>query len=261
MPFGATMTMTVWERAGYYAFGWAARMLVSPWLASCRPMPFGTEIEERYFAENPGCGLLYATWHRGLIGCLYYYRNRSLAVMASASSDGELAAQAARRFGWVPVRGSSTRRGGIAVREMQSLVDRGHSAGIVVDAPTGPAHVSKPGIVYLSKLTGRPILPVMWSAERFRRVNSWDRTILPRPFTRLVGLFGDRLIQVPADADREACEIHRRELDAALNRLMYRVDRFFTTPGITDPRQIPVPEPVPVPEFPRRRKTPLPYSA
>lgn len=246
--------MGLGKHAGYYLFGWAARVGVTAWLASCRPMPFGTEIEESYIRENPGKGLLYATWHRGLIGCLYYYRSRSFAVMASASGDGELAAQAARRFGWVPVRGSSTRRGGIAVREMQSLVERGASAGIVVDAPTGPAHVAKPGIVFLSKLTGRPILPVMWAAERCWRVNSWDRTILPYPFSRLVGLFGDELIQVPADADREACERYRRELDRSLNRLMYRVDRFFTTPGVTDPRQIEIPEPVPVPVFPRKRK-------
>jgi hypothetical protein len=246
--------MIFWKRAGFYLFGWAARIAVTPWLASCRPMPFGTEIEEAYFRDNPGKGLLYATWHRGLIGCLYYYRKRQLAVMASASGDGELAAQAARRFGWVPVRGSSRRRGGIAVREMQALVARGASAGIVVDAPTGPAHVSKPGIVFLSKLTGRPILPVMWSAERCWRVDSWDRTILPGPFTRVVGLFGDELIQVPPDADREACERYRVKLDDALNRLMYRVDRFFTTPGIADPREIEVPEPVPVPQFARRRK-------
>jgi lysophospholipid acyltransferase (LPLAT)-like uncharacterized protein len=244
--------VTALKKAPYVAFGWLARILLSPWLASCRPLPFGAEIEARYFVENPGRGLLYATWHRGLIGCLYYYRNRRLIVMASASSDGELAAQAARRFGWIPVRGSSTRRGGIAVREMKTLVAQGHSAGIVVDAPTGPAHVSKPGIIYLSKLTGRPILPVVWSAEHCWRVNSWDRTIIPKPFSRVVGLFGDRLIQVPAEADRTACEEQRRGLDRALNRLMYQVDRFFETPGATDPRQIEVPEPVPVPQFARR---------
>jgi hypothetical protein len=246
--------MSPWKRAGSYLFGWAARIAVTPWLASCRPIVFGEEIEAAYFRENPGKGLLYATWHRGLIGCLYHYRGRGLAVMASASDDGELAAQAARRFGWVPVRGSSTRRGGIAVREMQALVARGASAGIVADAPTGPAHAAKPGIVFLAKLTGCPILPVMWAAQRCWRVDSWDRTILPRPFSRLVGLFGEALIRVPADADREAIERHRRELDDALNRLMYRVDRFFTTPGIRDPREIPVPDPVPVPPIERRRR-------
>lgn len=245
--------MNIWRRTGYFLFGWSARILVTPWLATCRPLPFGAEIETDYLSSHPGRPLLYATWHRGLVGSLYYYRGRRLAVMASASGDGELAAQAARRFGWVPVRGSSTRRGGIAVREMHTLVARGHSAGIVVDAPTGPPYISKPGIVFLSKLTGCPIVPVMWSAEHCWRLGSWDRTILPKPFSRIVGLFGDRLIQVPADADREACEHHRRELDLALNRLMYRVDRFFTTPGITDPRQIVVPDPVPVPEHPRRR--------
>ncbi len=252
--------MNIWRSTGYALFGWSARILVTPWMATCRPLPFGDEIETEHFSAHPDRPLLYATWHRGLVGCLYYYRGRRLAVMASASDDGELAAQAAKRFGWLPVRGSSTRRGGIAMREMHTLVARGHSAGIVVDAPTGPPYIAKAGIIFLSKLTGCPIVPVMWSAERCWRLNSWDRTILPKPFSRIVGLFGDRPIQVPADADRETCEHHRRELDLALNRLMYRVDRFFTTPGITDPRQIVVPDPVPVPEHPRRRRTRRPKA-
>jgi lysophospholipid acyltransferase (LPLAT)-like uncharacterized protein len=130
---------------------------------------------------------------------------------------------------------------------MVAMINKGYRGGLVVDAPKGPAHVSKLGIIYLARLSGIPLLPIMWSADRYWRLGSWDRTIIPKPFSRIVFLFYDYLIQVPSDADREECEKHRQELDRVLNKLMYQTDHYFATPGITDPRQIEVPDPVPVP--------------
>jgi len=223
-------------------FAWAAWLVTSVWLLTCRELVFGQEIQADYQQRNPGKNLLYATWHRGLVYCLYYYRFRDMVVMASASSDGELAARAASRFGWIPVRGSSSRHGPQAFRQMEALVKKGYSAGIVTDAPRGPAHVSKLGIILLAKRTGLPILPVIWSAERCWRINSWDRTIIPKPFSRVVGLFAPELIQVPRDADKKECERYRQKLDNTLNRMMYQVDHFFTPAAGDDPRKITVPE-------------------
>ena len=230
------------KNIGLYLFAWAARIIATAWLYTCRELIFGQDIQAVYHQQNPGKSLLYTTWHRGLVYTLYYYRFRNVVVMASSSSDGELAARAAERFGWIPVRGSSSRRGPQAFRQMEDLVRKGFSAGIVADAPRGPAHVSKMGIIMLSKHTGQPIVPVIWSAERCWRVNSWDRTIIPKPFSRIVGLFPSELIQVPPDADREQCEQYRQKLDMMLNRMMYQVDHFFTSPDVDDPRQIEVPE-------------------
>ena len=98
------------------------------------------------------------------------------------------------------------------------------------------------GIIMLSKHTGMPIMPVIWNAERCWRVNSWDRTIIPKPFSQIVGLFPPELIRVPPDADRDQCEKYRQKLDMMLNRMMYQVDHFFTSPGVEDPRQIEVPD-------------------
>jgi hypothetical protein len=83
---------------------------------------------------------------------------------------------------------------------------------------------------------------VIWSAERCWRLKSWDRTIIPKPFSRVVGLFPPELIRVPAGAGRDQCEHHRQKLDDMLNRMTYQVDHFFTRPGVDDPRQIRVPE-------------------
>ena len=234
--------MKLFNNLGLSVFAWAARIVTTPWLMTCRDLVFGSKILVDYQRANPGKNLLYATWHRGLIYCLYYYRFRDMVVMASASADGELAARAAERFGWIAVRGSSSRRGSQAFRQMESLVKQGYSAGIVSDAPRGPAHISKMGIIALSKRTGLPIMPVIWSAERCWRINSWDRTIIPKPFSRVVGLFPPELIQVPHDADKAECEHYRQKLDDMLNRMMYQVDHFFTHPEVDDPRQIQVPD-------------------
>jgi lysophospholipid acyltransferase (LPLAT)-like uncharacterized protein len=240
--------MKLWKRAAFYAFGWIAKIVATLWLSTCRISEFGRGIEASYLKNNPGKGLLYASWHRGLFFVIYWYRNQNTVSIASASEDGELAAQAAKRFGWITARGSSTRGGRKAYREMEALVKKGYKGGLVADAPRGPRFVSKPGIIYLAKRTGIPIIPVIWSADRYWKLQSWDRTIIPKAFSRIVALYADRYLFVPVDASRQECETYRRQLDHMLNRIMYQTDHFFNTPGVTDPRQIEVPEPIPLPD-------------
>lgn len=240
--------MKLWKQAAFWAFGWAARGFASLWLSTCRISEFGRELEKDYLTQTPAKGPLYASWHRGLFFVIYWYRNQNVVSIASASEDGELAAQAAKRFGWITARGSSSRGGRQAYRAMEDLVRQGHKGGLVADAPRGPRFVSKLGIIYLAKRTGIPIIPVIWSADRYWKLKSWDRTIIPKPFARIVALFADDFIRVPADASRRECESYRRRLDDTLNTIMYQVDHFFADPSATDPRQVEVPQPVPLPE-------------
>jgi lysophospholipid acyltransferase (LPLAT)-like uncharacterized protein len=227
-----------------YAFGWFSKVISTLLFSTCRIKVFGQEIESKYLEENQGRGLLYASWHRGLFFFIYLYRNLKFVVMASASKDGELAAQATKRHGWVVVRGSSSYRGSQALREMLPLFKKGHRGGLVVDAPQGPPYISKIGIVALARRTRLPIIPVMWSADRCWRLKSWDRTIIPKPFSRIVVLYADDFITVPADATKEECEGFRQKLDATLNRMMYQTDSFLKSNQFGDPRQIKVPEPL-----------------
>ena len=240
--------ISVWKRAVFFSFGWVAKVVATLYLGSCRITEFGREIEAEYLKEHPKKGLLYASWHRGLFFVIYWYRNQNVVSIASASEDGELAAQAAKRFGWIPVRGSSSRGGREAYRRMEALVSQGRKGGLVVDAPRGPRFVSKLGIIYLAKRTGLPIIPVIWSADRYWKLRSWDRAIIPKPFSRVVALFADKYILIPPDASRQECEQYRRQLDDGLNRIMYQADHFFETRGISDPRQVHVPDPVPLPD-------------
>lgn len=234
--------MKLWEKIAFYLFGWSAKALSSLLFLTCQARVYGREIEKQYLMDNPGKGLLYASWHRGLFYFVYFYRSLKFVVMASASKDGELAAQAAKRFGWIPVRGSSSRRGSEALVEMTALFEKGHSGGLVVDAPTGPPHISKMGIIILAKRTGLPIVPVIWSADRCWRLNSWDRAIIPKPFSKIVFLYGDQLIHIPSNASRQECENYRKGLDHVLCQMMYQTDHFFDFPGIEDPRRINIPE-------------------
>ncbi|MBU3953963.1 MAG: lysophospholipid acyltransferase family protein [Proteobacteria bacterium] len=228
-----------------WLFGWVGKIAASLLFLTCRVQVVGREIETNYLLTHKGKGLLYASWHRGLMFFVYFYRKLQFVVMASASKDGELAAQSAKRFGWIPVRGSSTRRGSEALKEMKALFDKGHRGGLVVDAPTGPPYISKIGIVILAKRTRLPIVPVMWNADRSWRISSWDRSIIPKPFSKIIFLYGDHLIHVPKDASHEECEALRKELDEQLRALMFQTDHFFRCGGIKDPRRIDVPVPAP----------------
>ncbi len=226
--------MKLWQYAVYYVFGWIIRVVSVLLFCTCRVQVFGQEIETKYLALNPGKGLLYASWHRGLIFLVYFYRNLKFVVMASASKDGELAAQATKRYGWIPIRGSSSYRGTEALRKMVAYFNKGYRGGLVVDAPRGPRYVSKIGVIVMSKMTGLPIIPVMWSADRFWQLRSWDRTIIPKPFSRIVFLYAEEFIRVPKDASREECEKYRQLLDSTLNWMMYQTDNFVSS-QITDP--------------------------
>ena len=227
-----------WQIPLYYLFGWLTRFLLLSIFITCRVKEFGRETAEDFLKKNPGKGLIVATWHRGVMFLVYHYRDQKRVTMASSSKDGELAAQAAERHGWIVVRGSSSYRGFEALKELVRLFEQGYSGGMVVDAPRGPAHVSKIGIITAARLTGLPIMPIMWSADRCWRLPSWDRTIIPKPFSRIALVYNETFIRVPKQASREELEVYRQQLDKELNRLMHQTDHCFSPAGITDPRQI-----------------------
>ncbi len=229
-----------WKRPFYYLFGWFSRIMLLAIFSTCRVQEFGRETVEDYQKKHPGKGLLVATWHRGVMFLVYHYRHQQRVTLASSSKDGELAAQAAERHGWIVVRGSSSYRGFEALKELVRLFEKGYSGGLVVDAPRGPARVSKIGIITAARMTGLPILPIIWNADRCWRLRSWDRTIIPKPFSRIVLVYNNALIWVPQKASRRELEMYRQRLDDELNRLVFQTDRCFSPTGVTDPRQITV---------------------
>ncbi len=134
-------------------------------------------------------GVLFAFWHNRILMMPYFcetiYRERSLTVMISRSRDGTLIADIAARFGIGAARGSSSKFGGDALRELMSkLKEPGQDVGITPDGPRGPVYKVQPGVIALAQKTGTSILPVTVRYHRKWELKSWDRFQIPRPFTR-----------------------------------------------------------------------------
>jgi lysophospholipid acyltransferase (LPLAT)-like uncharacterized protein len=151
-------------------------------------------------------------WHGQLLAPTFAFRHRDYATMASRSTDGEYITHMLYRWGYRVARGSSSRGGDSALRELAQLVREGHTAALTADGPRGPRHKLKHGVLRLAAMTGAPIVPVAAAAERAWRLNSWDRFMIPQPLSRVVVLFGDPIpVRPDLGADDLATESSRVE--------------------------------------------------
>lgn len=217
-------------------YGWKFRLLLAivPRLfhivahvicRTCRITVIGKENEDQFLRQ--GKPILFVSWHQGFIYFAYHFRNRNGVIMVSQSKDGEMGSRTLKLFGFQSARGSSTRGGKHALEVMTDMVKRTQcSAGLVADGPRGPFGVAKTGIVILAKETGLPLIPVIWWARRKIIFNSWDKTLLPLPFTRII-FFYEPPIFVPADATEEQLEKMRADLTDQLNRMHKQAREYF----------------------------------
>src|SRR2546429_3550367 len=146
---------------------------------------------------------------------------RRVAVLASRSRDGEIVSRYVARFGLATIRGSSSRGGAGALRQLVATVRAGEDVAVVPDGPRGPRRQLQPGVVTLAALTGAPIVPLAFAARPARRLASWDEQLVPWPFARSVLVLGET-IAVPRDADRERTV---KEVERALNDTTADADR------------------------------------
>jgi lysophospholipid acyltransferase (LPLAT)-like uncharacterized protein len=129
---------------------------------------------------------IFAFWHRSLLACAYRFRNLDIAILISRSFDGELIARTVELLGFRAIRGSSTRGGSTALRQMAEAFHAGHICAITADGPKGPAFVAKPGTTQLAQLVGAPVGSFYALSDRAWQLNSWDRFLIPKPFARVV---------------------------------------------------------------------------
>lgn len=171
--------------------------------------------------------VIYACWHGRILLIPYLYggRHRPYAL-ASLHRDGELVSRYVQGFGFRLVRGSTTRGGPAAIRELARRLRAGAEVAVVPDGPRGPRYVVQAGITLLAKLSGAPIVPLAVSASRRTHLRSWDEFLIPHPFARVVVIFGEPL-WVPADADRKVLEERRGALEASLRQLTQAADAHF----------------------------------
>ncbi|MEW6184518.1 MAG: lysophospholipid acyltransferase family protein [Thermodesulfobacteriota bacterium] len=140
------------------------------------------------------------------------YKEYHPSLMISRSLDGEIIAGVARRTGWHTVRGSSSKGGTEALKEMVDCFRQSRMAAHIVDGPLGPAGEIKPGAIRLAHLAEAAIVPFYTSAEKAWYFNSWDTFFIPKPFTKVRLCFGKMIIFDPTD-DPEDFENQRRTLE------------------------------------------------
>jgi len=158
---------------------------------------------------------IWALWHGRILPCMWYFRNRGIVVVTSENFDGEWIGRIIQRFGFGAARGSSSRGGARALRSLLRSIGR-QPAAFTVDGPRGPRGVVQPGIVWLAKATGAPIIPVHAEADRYWTLGSWDRTQIPRPFARVAMAIGPP-IRVAREADDAGMEAARMAVEAGLH--------------------------------------------
>ena len=138
--------------------------------------------------------------------------------MTSRSFDGEYIARIIQHFGFIPVRGSSSRGALSALRGMQRVLEKGYKVAFTIDGPRGPRFVAKSGPILLSRNSGIDVVAFYIAPERAWVLNTWDKLIIPKPFSRVMMRIG-KPIHVPADATDEDVERYQAELQAALDRV------------------------------------------
>jgi lysophospholipid acyltransferase (LPLAT)-like uncharacterized protein len=135
--------------------------------------------------------------------------------MISQSRDGELAARIAKKLGLVTVRGSSSRGGSGALIAVTGALRENPAAIHIVDGPKGPKGVVKPGIISMARMSGAAIVPVIVSANKAWVLGSWDRFLIPKPFSEVTIEWG-RPFVIPRDLEPDRFEDYRAELEANL---------------------------------------------
>jgi lysophospholipid acyltransferase (LPLAT)-like uncharacterized protein len=175
-----------------------------------------------------GVPVLFALWHGRMFLSIQAHRGQGIVTMASRSKDGEIIARWLEKNGYAVVRGSTTRGGGEALRRMVRHVRSGRSAALTVDGPKGPPRVVQPGVVELARLTGAWVLPITSSAAKPRFLASWDRYLLPRPFSRGIVAYGE-----PFPIPREMPDdVARARISSALDAATAEAD---AAAGVTPP--------------------------
>jgi lysophospholipid acyltransferase (LPLAT)-like uncharacterized protein len=211
-------TRLPWHQSALAGVGGAALDAI---MGSCR---YRTEGDENYAQfHRQGKPVVFTLWHGRLLPATYHHRGQSVVTLVSLHRDGEYITRAVRRWGYTAVRGSTSRGGLEALRELIRHVKQGRSLAITPDGPLGPFQKMKPGPAIIAQRTGAPIIPVASAASRGWFFGSWDRFLIPRPFARCQIAYGEPVF-VPRQADEAQIQAAMEEVERRIGALMARVE-------------------------------------
>ena len=193
--------------------GWLGRALLGSYFPTVRCRREGRENYERFRAQ--GQPVIFAFWHGQLLPLVHFHRNEGIVVLVSDHSDGEYIARVILRHGFGLARGSSTRGGVKGLKSFLRAARKGKDLGITPDGPKGPRQVFKWGALVAAQITGHPIIPVTLGANRAWYLKSWDRFMLPKPFSTLTIRYGAPTM-VPRDSTEATLEEVAMKLEEEL---------------------------------------------
>jgi len=181
------------------------------------------------FGQKPGPEI-YCFWHQCVLPCTIYFRRSFAVILISKSFDGELITRILRMFGFDAVRGSSSRSAREGLLGLKQIIETGRTAIFTADGPRGPIYQTKMGPIKLAQMTGAPIGCFHLEPEHAWTMRSWDRFLVPKPFTRICVSWA-QWTRVPGDLAAEQFEPKREELNAAIERARLRALEYFGKPA------------------------------
>lgn len=174
---------------------------------------------ERVLSQRTAGPVILCHWHGDDLSLAIPFAAQGLTMMVSRSRDGDFISGIMARLGYAAVRGSSSRGGGRALRELAGVLRSGKDVGLTVDGPRGPRTQVKAGVIALARLSGAPIFPAgVWADRRWVFKKTWHKTYLPKPGALVRIVFGEPIF-VPADSTREQMEGLRKKVEEEFIRL------------------------------------------
>lgn len=167
--------------------------------------------------------VIYTLWHGRLLPLTYLHRNRGIHTLISRSADGEYIARVVERWGYEAARGSSSRGGPAALREIVKAARSGKSVAITPDGPRGPRQKLKRGVLTAAQLGGIPLVPMSGAASSAWWIEGWDRFLVPKPFARLYVRYSEP-VHVPRNATEDELMKLERDVEQTLNDLTDEAD-------------------------------------
>ncbi len=179
-------------------------------------------IDQKYAlqAKEKHCTVIYTFWHNRQLILAYAHRNEQVHILISQHQDGEYITLATRGLGYGAVRGSTTRGGFKAMRELTRVVEK-YDVAFTPDGPRGPKEKSQDGVIYLALISKKPIIPVSCTAKKKWILNSWDNFIIPKPFTQARIIYGEPIFVKSKQEIGEKKQLLERILIELGNKIEY----------------------------------------
>jgi len=175
-------------------------------------------------ARQAGGNVIYAFWHGRLLPLSYLHRNEGINVLVSTHQDGEYITRVIHSLGFGTSRGSSTRGGTAALRDLIATASRGVDIAITPDGPRGPRERCQPGIIFLARKLALPVVPVGVCFRPSIRLKSWDRFMIPLPFSRGVEVYGEPVTYDDTNRYGDYLIRDTRDLEARLRAVTREAD-------------------------------------